>query len=173
MSLKVFVYGTLRRGCGANQMLNSATFLGTATLNKDTLEVEEANQSPEALLVASPSGKATRKKAVMVLPAHRGFPYMVLLEPSTPGSPDTDVVGEVYQLPEDREEALRVLNRLDRYEGFPSLYQRSRGVAVGADGEDHEVLFYSKQMDIREGTACVASGDWTDRDTVHLFGEVV
>ena len=86
--MKIFVYGTLKRGGRAGDMLRGQQFIG------------EAQTIPEYMLFGNP----------------RIYPMLYRVGPQT----GVSVKGEVYDIDD------RMLQRLDAYESYPSLYDRQQ-----------------------------------------------
>lgn len=100
--MKVFVYGTLKKGFGNHRCLDGAVFLGEAVTSENYLMHDS------------------------------GFPA---LRPSDKG---LGVLGEVYEF-----EDMKILERLDRLEGHPHLFERTDTVVVMTDeGEEADVQVY-------------------------------
>lgn len=169
----VFVYGTLRKGYHANDILEGCTYKGEAKLQSTPILIDPETNRPE-------HRRREGGVAIMVAPGHRSFPAVVHLDLETASSvfdPDLYAVptpiGEVYGVPDDI--YYDVMRALDSYEGYPHLYRRASMNTVVRDMEDGyiqslNVQYYYMPLALAEirRMELVATGDWNNPELTTL-----
>lgn len=163
MSLSFFVYGTLMSGQAAASMLDDVP--GVVRHHAQLLH----------------SG------SVLCLPGHDGYPAIVRhtvgperrtdeLESFRNGVAYTiyseSIMGEVVTVPDEHSE--EVLAALDRYEGYPHLYQRTRMVVYTAERRYEAQVYYMPfNYERMQNFSVVRTGNWRNLEDPVPFAEVM